>query len=702
MSESAEKKDAAAIRVALADQDPEARRLAAQALAQIDDAEGASLLLVALGDEDWRVRKEAASIAQAMPRREEVVLLLTESLANKENIGLRNSVVEALVILGRDSIDAAISALKLLDADGRKLAVEVLSGVPDDRSAIALSEALGDADANVRAAAAEGLGNAGLASEAARETAIAALRSHLSATEMLLTLASLEALSRLDARLPWSTFEPFAKNPLFRRHAILAASRSREEAALLALVDATGDTSTTVAREALLALSGWLLFASIEDDVLERARAAMRTNPQGSANIRARAHDKTDTRAYSAALVALSIVHEESDVPTLVDALSDPDVAEHASASLELFGRSATHALAELLPSVSQATRAVLLSLIPRLSRGDADSRPHLDSQLLSLLREGVDEAAAEVAVASVRGLAASGDESDLGRLVPIVASAEPRVALAASSALRTLALRFPDAARQLLRALDPDREHAAAGCALVSAIAESSPDQLSEHDFGFVERALAKGDARARRVAIDALALIGGTRAGDSVAFALADEERDVRLAAVRALGRLRRADPLRGVLSHSHDQELIAAALRALAEADPQRAVEEARELLKTADTAIACAAVEAIGHADLPERVGALADALTHAQPEVVKRAMTELARDADVASYVSIASCLDHSSWEVRRLASELLAHVHESKVIGLLRVRLETEKEPVVRDALNAALSLPPPSNFEGK
>jgi HEAT repeat protein len=250
------------------------------------------------------------------------------------------------------------------------------------------------------------------------------------------------------------------------------------------------------------------------------------------------------------------------------------------------------------------------------------------------------------------------------------------------------------------LRALDPDREHAAAGCALVSALAESSAAPLSDADFGFVERALAKGDVRARRVAIDALALIGGTRASDAVAFALADEERDVRLAAVRALGSLARPEPLRGVLSQSHDQELVAAALRALAEADPKQAVEEARELLKTADTAIACAAVEAIGHADLPQRAAALGEALAHSQPEVVKRAMTELARKPDVASFVRIASCLDHPSWEVRRLASELLAHVHDSKVMDLLRVRLETEKEPIVRDALNAALSLPPPASYD--
>ncbi|MGH7330157.1 MAG: HEAT repeat domain-containing protein, partial [Polyangiaceae bacterium] len=356
--------EAESLRALLGANDPEARRVAVQGLAQLDDTVAPALLLVALGDSDWRVRKEAASIAQAMPARDRVVAELAKALGDRENIGLRNSVVEAMIVLGRDSIDAAVSAFDVLDADGRKLAIEVLSGVPDERSAIALSQALSDPDANVRAAAAEGLGNAGLASEAARQTAIDALSRKLSPNEIQLALAALDALSRLDAKLPWSTFESLAKNPLFRRHAILAASRSREEAALLALVGATGDPSSTIAREALLALAAWLLFAPLEDDVLERARTEMRNTPIAAAAVRARASDKSDSRAYSAGLVALSLVHDERDLVTLVDALADPDVAEHASASLELFGRSAAHPLAKLLPNVPQQTRAMLLSLI--------------------------------------------------------------------------------------------------------------------------------------------------------------------------------------------------------------------------------------------------------------------------------------------------------------------------------------------------
>ena len=71
------------------------------------------------------------------------------------------------------------------------------------------------------------------------------------------------------------------------------------------------------------------------------------------------------------------------------------------------------------------------------------------------------------------------------------------------------------------------------------------------------------------------------------------------MQLAAVRALGRLGRAEPLAGVVRDTRDPVLTATALRALGEADPERALAAARPLVAHADAAVACAAVEAIGH-------------------------------------------------------------------------------------------------------
>ena len=59
----------------------------------------------------------------------------------------------------------------------------------------------------------------------------------------------------------------------------------------------------------------------------------------------------------------------------------------------------------------------------------------------------------------------------------------------------------------------------------------------------------------------------------------ALGDEDRDVQLTAVRALGKLRRADPLLDVVTAARDPALVASALRALGDADADQAFAAAR---------------------------------------------------------------------------------------------------------------------------
>ena len=301
--------------------DPETRRLAVQELGDVPGAEAVSFLTTALGDEDWRVRKEAAKVAPFLDDREGVLCALLASLADKESIGLRNAVVEAMIVIGPEAMPFAVKALNTLDADGRKLAVEILGGVPDPLGVAALISALEDSDPNVRCTASEALGRAGLVGERERALATKALVECLSSGEILLVLAALDSLGRLDAKLPWSVFEPFADHVLLRRYAVIAAARSREEAALLALINATGDTSATTAREALLALCAWLLFEPLEDAILARARKKIRESPAACAFVRSLAKDAGEARgAHAAALVVLGLLQDEGDIPTLVSA----------------------------------------------------------------------------------------------------------------------------------------------------------------------------------------------------------------------------------------------------------------------------------------------------------------------------------------------------------------------------------------------
>jgi HEAT repeat protein len=682
---------ASAVRWLLDQAEPEARRVAVQQIAKVRGPEGHELLLRALGDDDWRVRKEGTLVAATIERSDEVVAALVAALEETVNIGLRNAAVESLVAIGPEAVGATIEALSRIDADARKLAVEVLGGIADARGTKALAEKLADEDANVRVAAAEALGNAALAGEDSRELATGALVSALATRDTFLKIAALDALARLEARLPWSVFEPCVADPMLRRYAIAAAAGSREPRAVAALAKAAGDGSPTIAREAVVSLGDLVAAGSEEDPLIEHARTAL--DSFGHANAQRAARDAEDGRARAGALLVLGLLRSEGDVPILVEALGDDDVAERADRALRLFGPGSVGPLLSAAREARPDVRASALSVAATLEGADA-------AQVSCAARDALADGSVEVLPAAVDALGALGDAEDLMRLADLVWHSDERVAVGATNAVSELAARHVDAARAMLRTPDPKHDPLVLGCILLGAIAMTQP--LTVEDVRLLERALAHADPQVRQASIEALAQAGGGAAAEAVVFALADEEREVKLAAVRALGRLRVAEPLVGVVTDSRDPVLAATALRALGDADPDRALAAARSLVRHGDAAIACAAVEAIGqlatrpgagHGGAPDE--AMFVALEHPEAEVVKLALSFVGVDPSPRAMARLGMCLDHPSWEVRRLAAELLGQDKGASAQGLLRSRYERERDPIVREAIAHAVSVRP-------
>ncbi len=689
---------ASAVRWLLDQTEPEARRVAVQQITKVRGRDGPELLLRALGDDDWRVRKEATLVASNLERREEVIAALVAALEDTFNIGLRNAAVEALIAVGPDAVGATIETFARIDADARKLAVEVLGGSADARGTVALASALTDDDGNVRAAAAEALGNAALAGEESRETATAALVAALTTSDVFLKIAALESLARLEARLPWAIFEPCAADPLLRRYAIAAAAGSREPDAVRALARATGDPSPTIVREALVALGDLVGECGEGDPLLVCARETLEVTANGRVNARRAARDGEDTRARSGALLVLGLLRDSEDVAALVDALGDDDVAERAEMALRLFGPSAVTPLLSVARDSKAPVRAAALTLVASLEgAGIAEVR--------LALREALRASSVDVISCGVEALGQLGDAADLRRVAPLIWHSDERVAATATNAVAELGARHVTAARALLREVRPGQDPIVLGCILLGAIASTQP--LRDEDVRLLERALGHDDPEVRRAAIDALAQAGSAAAADAVTFALADEEHEVKLSAVRALGRLGRGEALVGVVSDTRDPALAAAALRALGEADPERALQAARPLVAHTDAAIACAAVAAIGHIDssftsgrAPAQVAAAREdalfaALDHPEAEVVKLALSVLGEQPGVRALARLGLCLDHASWEIRRVAAELLGHTKTPAAQGLLRARYERERDPTVREAIAAAVSVRP-------
>jgi HEAT repeat protein len=679
--------DRTAVIALLADADPESRRRGTQMISGLLGDDVVELLLRALGDVDWRVRKEAAALAATIEPRQAVIDRLALALDDHENVGLRNGAVEALVAMGRDAVPAAVRALGTLDADGRKLAVEVLGGLPDVAGTRAIARALGDTDFNVRIAAAEALGSAALAGEDAENLAVKELTIALGSAEPFLQLASLNSLVRLDARLGWDVFEPLMRDPLLRRHAIAAAGRSHERAAVSALARAVGDRSTPIAKDALVALVECISDTALGEDLGQLARESLLASPVAASRVRELAGSLDDPRVRGAALVVLGLLRVRADIPELVRGLEDEEVADQAELGLRWFGRDAVDPLLEEGRNSSPPVRATTLALVPLLT-------DQADRSTRKALHEALGASTPDVLTAAISAISLTGGAEDLAVLVGYATSAEPRIAASASAALTSLALRHIIEARALIQTIAADGPSAVVGCILRGAIArhETAGVRATEtEDITFLRGTLDHNDARTRRAAVDALAIIGGPTAAEVVARALADEEREVVLAAVRALGRMGQADPLLTLLDGVRDPAVIAAALRALGEASPAQAFDAARPLIRHEDPLLASSAVEAIGQLRGPRRDDALAIALDHKDPEVVKSALVELARDMSPRTLARLGVCLDHASYEVRRFAAELLGTVDDEGALALVRDRLDRETDPVVREALTFAL-----------
>lgn len=671
------------VRSRLADAEAEIRRSAIKDIPALPAPESCELLLSALGDIDWRVRKEAAVVAPRVEPRTAVVFAVARALAERDNIGLRNAAVEALIHIGPDAVPGAIDALSRLDADGRKLAVEVLAGAPTLAGMRTLARAIDDDDVNVVVAVAEALGKANLAGEEARELATQTLTRLLAGDHRLVQLAALEALRQLEAEVPWSSLEPLTGDALLRRNAIAAAAGSRVPRALLALAEAVADPNASLAREAAVALGRSLEEAWGEDEILDIPAKVLRASTEARTRLRALAQDAADPIARGAAVLALGLVRDPDDVSILVDALTDDAVADRAEAALQLFGQEAVEPLIVAGRSAAAPSlRGATISMLPVLAPSD--------SEPLAAVREALSDPSPEVVAPALKSLAIVGGPADLAPVAKLVTHADPKLSGAAQAALHAIATRHPDAARELVTGADPRGDTALATSVLIDALARAA--RKAPGDAEILASALTHREGTVRRAAIDALASVGGDAAAQAVTFSLADEEAAVALAAIRALGRLGRAEQLASLAATTKDPIRLGTVLRALRDADAERAFAAARPLLRSREASVAAAAVEVVGATELDGRIEALMSATDHEDHEVVKLALAQLAGTKDDRAFAALAAAIEHPADVVRKYAAELLGgEGGEGETI--LRARLDRERSPAVRRAIMEALSV---------
>ena len=655
--------------------DEESRRAAVLRLEGGDEALGE--LVEALGDVSWRVRKEAAARAAAWTDPSRAALALVDALGEPDNVGRRNAAVEGLVRIGLPALGPLADALGRRP-EHRKLLIDALGLIGDRRAAGPLSAALEDPDANVRAAAAEALGSIG------GDEAEAALGKALDRGELVLSLACLDGLNRMSARLPAARIIPLIATPVLRSAALEALGRSDDAGAIPSLIGALPSRSRSTreaAASAIERLHHGLIRAGDKAGVhsLESALHALRGDAERML-VEALLEGTPSARRSAAAL--LGWAKRPMAARALALALGDPAVAEAASDALALIGAPARPTLCTLAMEFDAPLRAAIFSLLPRLGARpeDAVEEAHLQSILVGALgdQDG------EVAAAAAGALGELGGSVALEPLVAALAGVS-RVAITACQALIRLADRYADEIRPLVVARGLGHSDGPLVCRVLGALARIE-------DTPLLMAALRADSPAVRRAAAEALAVHGGLEVEEALCFALADEVSEVRAGAARALGARSAARSVAALAAACGDADtsVRTAAARALGAIGGTAALDALRILLRSSDGVTAVHALEALGRAGEPGDEALLVDALGHEDIEVAKAAARALAAVAGDAGLFGLGRALDHPRWDVRRVAALSLGERGGTTAVTLLRTRLAVEDDELVREALTVA------------
>jgi len=775
----------------LASSDEAVRLRAAQALAEEDERASANHLIGVLSDESWRVRRVAVDGLAKQAGASEVTDLLRALREEHHNPGVLNSALQVLALSGVDAIAPLTEFLNDAEADLRIYATLALGEQHDPRAIPALIRALNDQNANVRFHAIDSL------SRLRATDAVDALTAIAESRDFFLAFPALDALAAIGDKRIAARLVPLLEDELLRTPAADALGQLGDGevvAPLAALLNTTGAPTRVIAqslaalcnryqeayqegayiadlaRNAIKATGAQNLISAIEaangDELrdlvvvlgwLEGERIERALVPLlGEATARKEVVEALvrygervtdllieqlsaeDAETRKAAIVALGRIGDARAVPALVKAMTDNhDLIIPAAGALGKIGdRRAFEALLDLISHTDAAVRQAAISAINSLGHPEMAARAiHLLNDENPYVREsavriagyfGYEQCAdlllarcrdpeENVRRAAIEHIPYIEDERVLGVLAEALENETPRVRAAAAAAFAQVdsALALP----YLLKGLDDSD-------AWVRYFAARTIGQHGYSESLDALIGLAEAD-RARQVriaAVDALGQIGGPRAVAVLASLVEAVEPDLLSAALKALGRIGHPDALPPLLEtlRSTDQTRRIKALQALGERGGEGVADTLQwTAAADADALVAQAAIEALARLATPEAINALitltADAarradsinalvhlgernleaigrgLNHPQASVRRAVVEALGRMKFALASELLIHALDDGEASVRLAAVNALAYLGSRNAEKRLVMLAHTDTDAAVRRAAQRAL-----------
>lgn len=662
---------------ALHSADPDVRRQAVHRMSLRPQGTPLTQIVDALSDTDWRVRREAISLAAQTRQKDELIDALLVRVVDTDNIGLRNAAIEVLGVVGQGKAEKFAKACEHAGEGARKFVVEAMGKTRDPQMIDQLEVLVRGTDANVAAAAVEALVCIG----GARAESL--LQEQLATAHLFLRIAVLEGLTRLGTRVPWKELGPAVEHAIVRRISAELLGRTGEPQALEFLLELAADSSPQTSSAALRAIAELTEQAETHRaELIDRLSASNESFRH--AIHEALLHGDSATRQGAAYLAVLC--RDESSLEAVLQAVADDVANPETVEALRSWGPGL---IEPLLMQRQGEPRiwAISLELAAEASFRYRDEVPAATrDRIRGLIERDLSDTADGVRAAAAESLRWWGDPRDCRALVECLNSSSHLVRAAATSALDALAKRVPTVVEEALERADLDGP---GGADIAHVLSRLDSDGAIE----VLKRGLHSSDPRTRRAVVQALAMANATDVAQLIGYAVADEDIDVQIAAVRTLGQMSTYEanaPLSTALD-SPFPPIRAEAAIALGRRDATDAIPRIRTLLEDAEPVVIAAALDALACLGDCEVAAAVERALSHQDTEVfqagLRAARTLPVRDAERL----VSRGLEHPAWNVRMLAIKLLLDLDTADTRKLLTDALAEESDSMVRHAIESGL-----------
>ncbi len=627
-------------------------------------------LMEGFKSQSWRVRKTSLEVALERFSPDDIIKPLIELLYIEDNAGARNTAIEALIRLGNRALPYLEDAFNTDNRDVRKFVIDVLGSIGGKETLSVLLKGLKDQDQNVKASAVEYLGRLG------EKSVVKELIEIINSNDLWTAYPAIEAVARIGDKesIPYLV-ESLNRRPL-TEPAIRALASFAEPEVLREIVPFLKDTRRSIQEEAIKAIERFYQ-RGISEEFISNALLSEFGDEAFKLLISHLESKRDDVRTASVFL--LGILKDPRSIDPLLELSEDEALENIVKRSLLYISKAHPDILIPYLKKVAPEKRRVISETLSELR----------DNRYYNILMELLHDPDGHVIRNAARGLGFIGDERSVEELFELFSHPYPDVQIAAVEALVNLKEFIKK--EDVIERLGSDSERVRKNAAILAGRILSS-DVIEKLGF------LLKDPSESVRIAAT-LAICWICKKEETpeclkhLKVALNDESPQIRVKAVSNLEGLSSSNAfeMAMVMTSDINEHVRAAAARILGTFRTEKSRKKLIELLKDENGLVITRAIESLSRFNDQQSMEAIAEMINSDDAEIRRTAILSLARFKGAERYIG--QFLKDPDWATRLAAVQSLSAINTKESKELLEEVIDTETDPLVREAIEGALSV---------